>query len=58
MTLRLLPQKKAYPLDELRVLNLGFRILGGAREAFNPDVWTVAWEDFDKTSSSLSEPRS
>jgi hypothetical protein len=27
---------------------LGFRIVGGLREAFHPDVWTVAWEDFDK----------
>jgi len=22
--------------------------VGGLREAFHPDVWTVAWEDFDK----------
>jgi len=47
--LKLLPEKKDYAADDLLVLNLGFRILGGVREAFNPDVWTVAWEDFDKT---------
>ncbi len=29
-------------------LNAGFRLVGGLREAFHPDVWTVAWEDFDK----------
>jgi hypothetical protein len=28
--------------------NVSFRIVGGLREAFHPDVWTVAWEDFDK----------
>src|SRR5713226_7915570 len=46
---QLLPEQKGYSLDDLLVLNLGFRVVGGAREAFNPDVWTVAWEDFDKT---------
>src|SRR5207245_10538034 len=46
---QLLPERKQYTLDEILVLNLGFRVIGGAREAFNPDVWTVAWEDFDKT---------
>jgi hypothetical protein len=33
--------------DDIK-LNAGFRITGGLREAFHPDVWTVAWEDFDK----------
>src|SRR5207302_6272152 len=46
---QLLPEQKEYSLDDALVLNLGFRVVGGAREAFNPDVWTVAWEDFDKT---------
>ncbi|TLY03171.1 MAG: hypothetical protein E6K95_04295 [Thaumarchaeota archaeon] len=39
---QLLPEQKQYSLDEILVLNLGFRVVGGAREAFNPDVWTVA----------------
>jgi hypothetical protein len=39
---------KSYSLkDELKV-NAVFRVVGGLREAFHPDVWTVAWEDFDK----------
>ena len=29
-------------------VNVSFRVVGGLREAFHPDVWTVAWEDFDK----------
>lgn len=29
-------------------VNVGFRIVGGLREAFHPEVWTLAWEDFDK----------
>ncbi len=45
----LISEKKEYPRDDTVVLNLGFRVVGGLREAFNPDVWTVAWEDFDKT---------
>jgi hypothetical protein len=48
-SVQLLPEQKEYSLDDVLILNLGFRIVGGAREAFNPDVWTVAWEDFDKT---------
>ncbi len=46
---QLLPEKKEYPSGDPIVLNVGFRVVGGLREAFNPDVWTVAWEDFDKT---------
>ncbi len=46
---QLLPEKKETTLDDILVLSLGFAIVGGVREAFNPDVWTVAWEDFDKT---------
>ncbi len=40
--------KKSYGLDETIHANASYRILGGLREAFHPDVWTVAWEDFDK----------
>jgi len=40
--------KKAYSPKEEIMLSVGFRVLGGLREAFHPDVWTVAWEDFDK----------
>ncbi len=45
---RLDADMKSYSLrDNLRV-NVVFRVVGGLREAFHPDVWTVAWEDFDK----------
>jgi hypothetical protein len=47
--LQLQPEQRECSVDDTLVLNLGFRVVGGAREAFNPDVWTVAWEDFDKT---------
>jgi hypothetical protein len=40
--------KKSYGKDETIKVNVGFRIVGGLRESFHPDVWTVAWEDFDK----------
>ena len=40
--------KKSYARDEAIKVNVGFRIVGGLREAFRPDVWTTAWEDFDK----------
>jgi hypothetical protein len=40
--------KKSYAPDEKVLINFGFRIVGGLREAFHPDVWTVAWEDYDK----------
>ena len=40
--------KKSYSPDETVKVNATFRIIGGLREAFHPDVWTVAWEDFDK----------
>ena len=46
--LKLMTDKKNYSLDDTIIANLGFRIIGGLREAFNPDVWTVAWEDYDK----------
>jgi hypothetical protein len=43
-----IPQKGDYRLDEPVTLNLGFRVVGGLREAFTPDVWTTAWEENDK----------
>jgi hypothetical protein len=60
--LQLVPEKREYPLDEKVKLNFGFRIVGGIREAFSPDVWTVAWEDFDKLQrlrirTSVGKPR-
>jgi hypothetical protein len=39
---------KSYSLKEDLNVNVVFRVVGGLREAFHPDVWTVAWEDFDK----------
>ena len=44
----LVTDKKTYSVAETVTANLGFRVVGGLREAFHPDVWTVAWEDFDK----------
>ena len=43
-----IPQKGEYSIDEPVALNLGFRVIGGLREAFTPDVWTTAWEENDK----------
>ncbi|HYC26492.1 MAG TPA: hypothetical protein VEB67_00540 [Nitrososphaerales archaeon] len=40
--------KRSYAPSDTMKVNVGFRILGGLREAFTPDTWTVAWEDFDK----------
>ena len=40
--------RKSYSANDTVKVNVGFRIVGGLREAFHPDVWTVAWEDFDK----------
>ena len=40
--------KKTYSAADDIHLDVGFRVVGGLREAFHPDVWTVAWEDFDK----------
>jgi hypothetical protein len=40
--------KMSYAPGDTVKANVGFRIVGGLREAFHPDVWTVAWEDFDK----------
>ncbi len=40
--------KRIYSIGDAIHMNVSFRIVGGLREAFHPDVWTVAWEDFDK----------
>jgi hypothetical protein len=45
---QLIPERREYKRAEAVALNFGFRVVGGVREAFHPDVWTVAWEDFDK----------
>jgi hypothetical protein len=45
---KLVTDKKSYALVDTIKANASFRVVGGLREAFHPDVWTVAWEDFDK----------
>jgi hypothetical protein len=47
-TVSLVTDRKSYAPSESVVIRVSFRIVGGLREAFHPDVWTVAWEDFDK----------
>ena len=44
----MIPEAGAYKLDDTIRLKLGFRVVGGLRESFIPDVWTVSWEDNDK----------
>ncbi len=46
--LQVIPQKGEYSVDDPVTITLGFRVLGGLREAFTPDVWTPAWEENDK----------
>ena len=46
--IHLVSDKKSYSVSETIRVSVDFRITGGLREAFHPDVWTVAWEDFDK----------
>jgi hypothetical protein len=46
--IRLFTDKKSYSLPDTIHAEVRFRIIGGLREAFHPDIWTVAWEDFDK----------
>jgi len=46
--LKLIPESREYKLDETVKLRLGYRIVGGLRESFIPNVWTVAYEDNDK----------
>ena len=45
---RAVADRKAYAPGDTVKVNVSFRVVGGLREAFRPDVWTVAWEDFDK----------
>jgi hypothetical protein len=45
---QLMADRRSYALADTIKVRLGFRVVGGLREAFHPDVWTVAWEDFDK----------
>lgn len=45
---QVISDRKSYSEKDAIKANVGFRIVGGVREAFHPDVWTVAWEDFDK----------
>ncbi|MDA4124321.1 MAG: hypothetical protein OK438_02540 [Thaumarchaeota archaeon] len=44
----LVTDKLSYSPTETVSANVGYRIIGGLREAFHPDIWTVSWEDFDK----------
>ncbi len=46
--LKLISESREYKRDETVRVRLGFRVVGGLRESFIPDVWTVAWEDNDK----------
>jgi len=46
--IHLVADKKSYSTSETIRISASFKITGGLREAFHPDVWTVAWEDFDK----------
>jgi len=46
--LQLVAEKKSYSISEKIRISVSFKVTGGLREAFHPDVWTVAWEDFDK----------
>lgn len=46
--LKLISESKEYEQDETVRVRLGYRIVGGLRESFIPDVWTIAWEDNDK----------
>jgi hypothetical protein len=45
---RLMTDRKEYGEGDTVKAIVSFRVVGGLREAFHPDVWTVAWEDFDK----------
>ncbi len=46
--IRLAVDKRKYGISDTINMKVSCRIVGGLREAFHPDVWTVAWEDFDK----------
>jgi hypothetical protein len=40
--------KGVVSLEEDVGVTVGFRVVGGLRESFAPNVWTIAWEDNDK----------
>jgi hypothetical protein len=46
--LSLATDKRTYSSADTVKVSASFRVVGGLREAFHPDVWTVAWEDYDK----------
>lgn len=45
---RVVLDKAVVPISEPVGLTVGFRVVGGLRESFTPNVWTMAWEDNDK----------
>ena len=45
---RISTDRKSYGGADTVKVNASFRLVGGLRQAFHPDVWTVSWEDFDK----------
>jgi len=45
---QLMTDRKSYSPGDSIAARFGFRVMGGLREAFHPDVWTMAWEDYDK----------
>jgi hypothetical protein len=40
--------KGVVSLEEDIGITVGFRVVGGLRESFTPNVWTMSWEDNDK----------
>lgn len=40
--------KGTVALNEDVGVTVGFRVVGGLRESYTPNVWTMAWEDNDK----------
>ena len=44
--------------DEDVGITVGFRVVGGLRESFTPNVWMMAWEDNDKLVRLMMETRS
>lgn len=46
--LKIILDKGTVGADDEVGLTVGFRVVGGLRESFAPNVWTMAWEDNDK----------
>src|ERR1700736_749704 len=44
----LILDKSVVTLGETLGVTLGYRVVGGLRESFAPNVWTMSWEDNDK----------